>query len=527
MRLSFFVFLGLLFSCRAGAQLMDVQHYRYEIALSDASDSISGSATIRLRFLNDTDTFQLHLSSVRPGGKGMAVKGVYRQDRPLAATHAQQRLHIRLDTPARKGTVHTFRIVYAGIPEDGLIISRNKYGDRTFFADNWPDRARHWIPCHDVPADKASVEFVVTAPLHYAVVSNGLQVEETILDKGSKRTHWSEPTPIPTKVMVIGAARFAVARYSDSTGCVPVSAWVYPQDREKGFYDYALATGILQFFTAYIGPYPFAKLANVQSKTIFGGMENASAIFYTESSVTGNRGAEGLMAHEIAHQWFGNMATEKSFAHLWLSEGFATYLTDVYLEKKYGRDTLVKRLQEERREVADFARESRLPVVDSVSPLMDLLNANSYQKGAWVLHMLRQTTGDSIFQHIVRSYYRQYKGGNADTKDFQQVAEGVWGKKLDTFFAQWLHTPGIPQVRVKWRHAGQLLTLSVEQGSGRPFVFPLEVALVDGKNNRVRHRLSITRAAQTFTLPAAHRPVQVLLDPDTQLLFEGQVIRER
>src|SRR6478672_3808793 len=223
-----------------------------------------------------------------------------------------------------------------GIPRDGLIISTNKYGERTFFSDNWPNRAHQWIPCVDRLDDKASFEFVVTAPSHYQMASNGTLVSRTAGGNEKTVTFWRETTPLPTKVMVIGVADFAVKKFADSPDSIPVTAWIFPGDSTKGFYDYALTPHMLRFFSDYIGPYPYRKLANVQSKTIFGGMENASAIFYAEGSVTGDRKWEDVYAHEIAHQWFGDMATEKSFAHLWLSEGFATYLTHIYFQHQYG-----------------------------------------------------------------------------------------------------------------------------------------------------------------------------------------------
>ena len=134
--------------------------------------------------------------------------------------------------------------------------------------------------------------------------------------------------------MVIGVADFAVNLSGTINECIPVYSWVYPEDRDKGFYDYAQAAEILPWFIKNVGPYAYKKLANVQSKTRFGGLENANTIFYSEHSVNGNRQSESLMVHEIAHQWFGNYATEKSFAHLWLSEGFATYMTILYMENK-------------------------------------------------------------------------------------------------------------------------------------------------------------------------------------------------
>jgi aminopeptidase N len=433
------------------------------------------------------------------------------------------KLVVQLKGKVATASTNKYHVVYSGVPQDGLIIAKNKYGDRTFFSDNWPNRAHHWIPCNDQPSDKASVEFVVTAPAHYQVVSNGVQVEETALDKGRKVTHWKEVVPISTKIMVIGAARFAVKQYTDSTNCVPVSAWVYPQDKEKGFYDYGLAAFILKFFSDYIAPYPYQKLANVQSKTMFGGMENATAIFYNEHSVTGDRREEDLIAHEIAHQWFGNTATEKSFPHVWLSEGFATYLTNIYLGHKYGRDSMAKRLQEQRQKVVRYTRTTSAPVVDSTSELMDLLNANSYEKGAWVLHMLRGQVGDSTFKNIIRTYYNQYKGGNADTGDFQRVAQKVSGKDFSSFFNQWLFQPGVPKLEVSWMVAGNELLVTAVQKQKNLCSFPLEIKVVDEKGGEQTYTISVSKALNTLPIPIKSKPVKVVLDPNTRLLFEGGV----
>jgi aminopeptidase N len=417
------------------------------------------------------------------------------------------------------------------VPADGLIISKNKYGDRTFFSDHWPNRARHWLPCHDTPADKATVAFYVVAPEHYRVVANGLYdsaytraASDTNTARGTVH-YWKEATPIPTKVMAVGVARFAVQRV-DSAYKVPVTAWVYPRDSAKGVFDYSVADDILRFFDNYVGSFAFSKLANVQSKTIFGGMENAGAIFYAENTVTGNRSSEGLVAHEVAHQWFGNMATEKSFAHLWLSEGFATYMTNVYWEAAHGREAFVKKMQEEREEVVRFARRWNKPVVDTASDLMNLLNANSYQKGGWVLHMLRQEAGDEVFRNIVRTYYDTYKGRNADTRDFQQVAEQVSGKNLDTFFRQWLYTPGHPRLQASWRLEGNSLRLTILQQQDSTFRFPLTVGFKNGNTLARRLTIDIVESTQIISVDMkamGFRPTDIVLDPDTQLLFEGKV----
>ncbi|MCO6488853.1 MAG: M1 family metallopeptidase, partial [Phaeodactylibacter sp.] len=394
---------------------LDVQHYTFQLELSDKTDQVTASAQVTVKFLRPLSTFTLDLVKRGEDGKGMQVMAVREEENPVDYRHEGEMLTLSPKPAVQPGEERTFRILYQGIPADGLIIDRNKHGDRTFFGDNWPNRARHWLPCVDHPSDKASVDFIVTAPDHYQVVANGIQLEETNLDDETKLTHWRETTPLPMKVAVIGAARFGVQYAGDVAG-IPVTSWVYRQDREAGFYDYALAVEVLQFFIDYIGPYPYRKLANVQSKTRYGGMENASNIFYYENSVDGGRSEEALIAHEVAHQWFGNSASEQNWFHIWLSEGFATYGADLYMEHKYGRQRLADRLQTERQQVVAFSNRKMAPVVDTtVNDWNALLNPNSYQKGAWVLHMLRRQVGDQAFRDGLRQYYALFRNGNALT----------------------------------------------------------------------------------------------------------------
>ena len=279
---------------------IDVLHYKYSIELNDNNDTITGTAVIRFVVNINAPTVSFDLTNNKISGTGMIVSTAsFPSSNALSPRIEQYKDKLTL-TPMRgftKGDTADVIINYKGVPADGLIISKNKYGNRTFFADNWPNRAHNWIPCVDDPADKATVEFIVTAPLHYQVISNGTQLEETNLPGNKKLTHYREDVPLPTKVMVIGAADFAVSAAGE-VNCIPVSSWVYPENKTEGFYDYAIAKDILAFHINYIGPYAYKKLANVQSKTTFGGMENASAIFYHENSVTGKREEEGLLAQD-------------------------------------------------------------------------------------------------------------------------------------------------------------------------------------------------------------------------------------
>src|ERR1700754_3577953 len=328
---------------------IDVQHYNFALQLSDADNTIKEQAAVPIKFVKNGTSFDLDLVKKNSTGKGMLVSAVTENGKKLR--FVQDSSAVKIYATAKLNSIHNYKISYAGIPADGLIISTNNFGHRTFFGDNWPNRAHNWFPCVDAPADKASVDFVVTAPDHYQVISNGLKIKEQALPGHLKLTHWREATVLPTKVMVIGVAQFAIDHPGD-VNKIPVYTYVFPESKEAGFKSYAVAKDILPFFIERVGPFSYEKLANVQSKTIFGGMENASAIFYFEESVT-SPDIESLMAHEIAHQWFGDGASEKSFGHLWLSEGFATYMTNLYLENKYGAETLKTRLIADRKKVID------------------------------------------------------------------------------------------------------------------------------------------------------------------------------
>jgi aminopeptidase N len=517
----FFVLLG---SVAYSQPVIDVQHYKYEFELTDESDMVKGRATITVKFLRPSDTLSFDFVTKNKGNSNMTVSLTM----PDPSWKAQlkvappRKLFIKMNRPANTGDSVSFIIDFRGIPFDGLIISKNKFGQRTFFSDNWPDRAHYWIPCVDELTDKATVEFLVTAPVHYQVISNGILVEETNLGGNKKITHWKEDIPLPTKVMVIGAADFAV-NYPGDVDCIALSSWVFPGNKAEGFYDYSAARDILSFLINYIGPYPFKKLANIQSLTIFGGMENASAIFYAESSISGKQNHLELFAHEITHQWFGDMASEKNFAHLWLSEGFATYLAALYIQHKYGTDSLRTMLKADRMQVIEFTRSFNRPVVDSVSPYLELLNANSYQKGGWILHMLHHQLGDSTFQKAVQTYYAMYSGKNAETRDLQQVFENVSGKNLDQFFRQWLYTPGIPRLDMKWKYIAsqQQLQLTIRQTQKSVYEFPLELLIQTPSGKNQNETIQVNQAQQTFSFSVNEKPSIIKADPNVNLLFEG------
>ncbi|MEO1204416.1 MAG: M1 family peptidase, partial [Pseudomonadota bacterium] len=271
---------------------IDVEHYRFAIALSDDTDVIEVTATIDASILDSAiDELALDLiqQSDEREGRGMTVSAVTRGGEALRYFHDDDVL--RIDVPADdagRGRI-TVTIQYAGVPDSGLEIGPNKHGDRTYFSDNWPNKARHWLATVDHIADKATSEFIVTAPSRLQVISNGLQVERTNLDNDRTLTHWKQSVPISPWLFVVGAAEFAVQRVDEFDGKT-IETWVYRQDRDAGFYDFAVPTkDALEFYASYVGPFEYEKLANVQSNSVGGGMEAASAILYGDNSVTGER----------------------------------------------------------------------------------------------------------------------------------------------------------------------------------------------------------------------------------------------
>jgi aminopeptidase N len=506
---------------------VDIQRYIFLLHLNDTTNRIAGTATIR--FVTRKSIRELELDLIGENrGTGMRVSQVRQGSREISFHHVSNRLKIFFPEEIPAGLEYQIAIDYGGIPADGLIISKNRYGDRTFFGDNWPDRARHWLPTIDHPYDKAAVEFIVHAPLRYQVMANGIRMEESYISDQLKLTHWVEDTDIPTKVMVIGVARFAT-RNLGYVNQVPVESWVYWQNREEGFRDYAPAVDILAFFNELIGPYPYRKLAHVQSTTRYGGMENASAIFYHEASITGKGNIESLIAHEAAHQWFGDAVSEADWHHVWLSEGFATYFTHLYMEQRYGVEKRKERMLRDRLVVIQHNRKSPAPIIDTrISNYSELLSPHVYERASWVLHMLRHQLGDSVFLRGIRTYFYRYKNGNALTDNFRTIMEEVSGRNLERFFRQWLYEFSLPQLIVGSHYVNGILEISVEQlQRTNPFELFLEIDLTLPGEGTQRHTLHISRQKEVFRIPLPEKPQRIAIDPDVHLLYEDMKSRGR
>ncbi|HEX8386757.1 MAG TPA: M1 family aminopeptidase, partial [Rubricoccaceae bacterium] len=375
---------------------------------------------------------------------------------------------------------------------------------------------------------KALVEWTVTAPVAYQVVANGRLAEETDRDDGTRTTRWTTDRPLAMKVAVIGVARFAVDHRRPVVAAgvpVEVQTWAYPEDRAAGFHDFAVADSALVVLADLLGPFPYEKLANVESTTRFGGMENAGAIFYDENGVTGERANASTVVHEVVHQWFGDLVSEADWPHLWLSEGFATYLTHVYHERTRGPQALRDGLARDRARIVAFAASDpeRMLVDTTFADPMELLNAYSYQRGGWTLHLLRRRVGDAAFFSGLRLYLARHADGNATTDDLEAALEEASGQDLTAFFRLWTRRPGLPHVDGSWAVEGGNVVVTLRQ-TGVPWTFPLDVRVTDAAGVTSTVRADVAGNETVVRVPVSAAPASVVLDPDVEVLADLRLV---
>ena len=501
-------------------------HYEFHIDLPDAGPSIKGQAWITLSRERQVDTIsldlkQLHVSRVE----------VNRQRTEFVRTDSTILIPVPRNAPSR---LEVF-VAYDGTPADGLIAGKDSAGRWTYFGDNWPNRARYWLPSIDRPDAKASVTWVVSAPFDKTVVANGLLAENTSARIGGRKvllSRWTESAPIPPYLMVIAAAPLVkldlgetACGHSERGRCVPQAVYAAPEQQKVLPGAFSHAGDIVDFFAKTVAPFPFEKLYHLQSRTRYGGMENATAIFYADAFFHRNGVPESIIAHETAHQWFGDAVTEKTWPHVWLSEGFATYFAALYTQHAHGDSVFRAEMKRIRDQIlADTETVTTRPVIDTTQTnLLALLDVNSYQKGGFVLHMLRSQLGDSAFFGGLRDYYAAHKYGNALTDDLRAALERRSGKDLRGFFDQWVRRPGYPELSITWQADSTGTVATVEQ-SGRfgyfDFPLPIVVRTADGAQRPLT--IPVKAEASTRTKIADRggaRVTAVDVDPNVTVLM--------
>ena len=333
--------------------------------------------------------------------------------------------------------------------------------------------------------------------------------------------------------MVIGAGKMTEATLGYAGG-VPNTAWTFSED-SAFVVDGPLrrANQMVEVFTELVGPFPYEKLAHVQSSTQFGGMENSSAIFYTERRYADRTMGEGVVAHEIAHQWFGDAVTEFDWHHLWLSEGFASYFGPLFFALAGDEDTFRAMMDRSRNRYLESEVVNR-PVIDvREEDLFDLLNANNYQKGAWILHTLRNEIGDSAFFRGVREYYAVYRDSTALSNDLARIMSAHAGQPLDWFFEQWLLQPGHPEIKATWQYDADHRTVTLLAEQVQPerwgtftITLPVVFEFASEEDRRLNARVSGRQTTVELTDVSAP-PTNVLLDPEGTVLVAVTTVSGR
>ena len=450
------------------------------------------------------------------------------------------KLHVKIPNSTPRGTRLVVVVSYHGKPRDGLILTNDKAGNPSAIGDNWPNRVHHWIPSFDHPSAKATVNFTVTAPVGNIVVANGALNKVETLANSTRTWSYNEALPIPPYCMIVAVGNFAQLKPVQPS-ITSLTYYVPQSDKNVAVHGFASSDSSLKLFSATVAPYPYQKLAMIVGATRFGGMENSSAIVFSSTlfdpkpattpvSRTFNisRGTVGLVAHEIAHQWFGDSVTSATWSDLWLSEGFATYFAGVFIQREEGEQVFRDYMKAAAEKYFAYEKTTSTPLHDDeTEDLMALLNPNNYEKGSWVLHMLRSELGDKNFFAGVRDYYQQHRNATATSEDLRAAFERSSGRDLREFFKVWVYGAGHPEYELKWKWIGKekkarLALTQTQGGAAFPNSLPVEIVTPMGRR-RIVIPSKGKQTLQDVKLDGA--PSSITLDPENTVLKKSRLMQ--
>ena len=511
----------------ARSRSFHVVHYKIEVSFNEQQKSVSGRTTITLV------PFLPALKTVRLDAEQLKVDRVALSGKPLTFAVLPQTLEITLDRPYSYRDTLTLAIDYTCTPRKGLYFVQP---DSTTPDKPWQiwsqgeDMDNHfWFPCYDFPNDKATSEVIATVRNSYVVLSNGRLVSVKD-DKahGTRTFHWKQELPHSSYLIMLAAGAYTVLH--DSSGTVPLEYYVYPDRAADARASFAETPAIMKFFNTCIGfPYPWAKYAQVAiSDFMYGGMENTSATTLIDEGVQldartrVDQNAASLIAHEMAHQWWGDVVTCKDWRHLWLNEGFASYFDPLYFEWSRGRDEFDFHMYGNQHAAVNIDKSlGRKPIVSIGS-----YTSNIYARGADVLHMLRHTLGDSLFWRGLRHYIEKNKFQAVETNDLRNAIEEATGQNLYWFFDQWVYKAGHPvfDVSYRWNDTVQAVLMSVKQTQHVDsltgiFRVPVDIEITTPAGSTT-HAVGLQSADTVLSFPCNEKPLMVIFDKGNWTLKE-------
>jgi aminopeptidase N len=508
----------------------DALHYNLKFIFDEAAKSYLGENTVTLSSLKDD------LRVCVLDAEDLAVSLVVdAQGKALPHAAGGGKLEVTLPRPASYGEEFSFTVRFShSNPKTGLkFIEGTTDFPPQVNTYSWPEDARRWFPCFDSPNDKASSEVTATVRAGWKVLSNGKLVD-VVEDKAAGTTtwHWLQAEPHPTYCIMLAAGPFEVIE--DSLGTIPVNYWVYKKDVADAPRSFRKTPRMIEFFSKTLGfAYPWAKYDQICVAGSGGGMEATTATILGHSTIHDERAdqdfsSEGLVAHELAHMWWGDLVTERSWTDVWLSESFATYSEYLWTRHDLGEDEGALNLEDKKSSYLEEARTDYIrPIVfNRFNQPGEVMDGHSYPKGATVLHMLRFVMGDAAFFRTLSKFLERFAFVSADTHDFMTTVKDVTGENLDWFFEQWLMKPGHPifDVSWSWDGAAKKVRLKVRQVQDLDknipvYRTPVLIGLHDGERSAVE-KVWIDEKEELFEFAAARKPFSVEFDRGHYLLKE-------
>jgi aminopeptidase N len=495
-----------------------INHMWLEIEPHLQRGTINCQQRLSIVTLQDTDTIELDAAELQ-------VKIVSAVDR-LNFRSLDDKLVVKLGKIIKEGSKIEIYISYSAKPRKGLyfVMPDKYYPEKRLEA--WTQgettEARYWFPCIDHPRVKFSSEISIIVPLGFTAISNGKLLK---VEKQNKRQIycWFETNPHPAYLTSV-----VIGKYIEMKESKNLCYYIPSEKKHDAQRSFEHTSEIMRFFEDYLGTnYPYDKYSQVAVQDfVYGGMENSSCTTLTLDILHDEKAhldftSDYLISHEIAHQWFGDLVTCSDWQHIWLNEGFATYCEALYWEASRGKDEFQYYMMQ----IADdYLEEIRTryarPIVTKIYKHPDdLFDRHTYEKGGYVLHMLRHIVGDNHFRRSLRTYLNRFANGNAETDDLRKVFELETGQSLQQFFDQWIFGEGHPELKVDFYHDSHIIEIKVKQSQvGKHFEFPLEVEIVFAKNNKKTYTFKISDRESVLHIPIDDAVEAFSIDPESKIL---------
>ena len=508
----------------------DVLHYCLKLDVDMTGKRLTGQNTLTLVPLR-TNFEKVTLDAV-----SLVVKDVIDQKgTPLSFEQKDNKLHVFFTRSFSYTDTVKFSVNYSLIEQvKGLrFIDKTEHNPLQVSSDCFPDKARQWIPCYDYPHDKATQEMFVTVDNRYKVLSNGTLLGITENRVTGKNTwHWKQSRPHSTYLINLSIADYAVIK--DSLGSLPINYWVYQWNVEDARRSFAKTPMMIDFFNKlYNYEFPWEKYDQVISAYMGGGAEATSATLLGEGAVTDPKATvdfsyEGVIAHEIAHQWWGDLITCRSWEHTWMNESFGTYSDYLYKRFAWGEEEAAYDLFRKKNSYLNEAhnRYMRPIVFNRYDEPGQNFDSHTYPKGACVLHMLRFIVGDDTFFRILGTFLHKYEFQAVTTQDFMKCVKDVSGFNMDWFFDQFLFHPGhaLFEVTKNWNGDSKILTVKIVQNQDKwenvpIYKIPVNIG-IHTKEGIIIKKVMLNKKTETFEFSLDTEPLLVRFDEGNYLLKE-------